>query len=471
MLIDRRTFLMSSAAAVAAPALALAQTADVDVAIVGAGAAGIAAARRVAAANRSFRLIEASERIGGRCITDTRTFGRPFDRGAHWIYSPDANAVAQAGTRAGVDIYPAPPGQKVRVGRRYAREGEMEEFLATLVRARRAIEETTRRGDVSCAQALPKDLGSWQQTIEFLFGPSAFGKDLAALSALDFIKSAERDVAAFCRLGFGALLAKVGERVPVQLATPATRITWQGRSGVEIETARGKFSARTAIVTASTNMLASGRIAFAPELPRRQLDAAARLSLGSQDRVALELAGNPLGMQRDELMFEKSNDARTALLLANITGSTLCFVDVGGRFGRDLAAQGERAVVAFATDWLANLYGEDIRKAVGRSAATQWNMEPWVLGAASAAAPGGQGARRVLMEPLAARMWLAGEAAHETLWGTVAGAWESGERAATEALKAIGALKEPEKEKPAPQQRQRRKPRQRQPRQPAQPRF
>ena len=47
-------------------------------------------------------------------------------------------------------------------------------------------------------------------------------------------------------------------------------------------------------------------------------------------------------------------------------------------------------------------------------------------------------------------MFLAGEATHETLWGTVDGAWESGERAADAALRRIGALKEPE---PAPVRR------------------
>src|SRR5580693_4742361 len=63
----------------------------VDVAIVGAGAAGIAAARKVAAAGRRYVLIEATDHIGGRCITDTKTFGVPYDRGAHWLYLPDTN--------------------------------------------------------------------------------------------------------------------------------------------------------------------------------------------------------------------------------------------------------------------------------------------------------------------------------------------------------------------------------------------
>src|SRR5262249_15966966 len=69
---NRRAFLAGSAASAAAPALrALAATGDLDAVVVGAGAAGIAAGRRLAAAGRRFAVIEAAERVGGRCITDT----------------------------------------------------------------------------------------------------------------------------------------------------------------------------------------------------------------------------------------------------------------------------------------------------------------------------------------------------------------------------------------------------------------
>src|SRR5205807_4966795 len=104
---------------------------------------------------------------------------------------------------------------------------------------------------------------------------------------------------------------------------------------------RGTLSARAAIVTASTAVLAAGKIKFSPDLPKRQLDALGRLSLGSYDRIALELPGNPLGLQSDDLVFEKATGPRTAALLANVSGSNLCFIDVAGAFGRELALEGE----------------------------------------------------------------------------------------------------------------------------------
>ena len=78
-----------------------------------------------------------------------------------------------------------------------------------------------------------------------------------------------------------------------------------------------------------------------------------------------------------------------------------------------------------------------------KSSATRWNAAPFALGAMSAAGPGGQSSRKVLSEPIGC-MYLAGEATHETLWGTIDGAWESGERAAEAALRRIGALRDPE---------------------------
>jgi monoamine oxidase len=450
MSFSRRDFLAASVAAMAVPgaarAAAVALPKDAEIVVVGAGAAGIAAARRVLAANRKVVIVEAANRIGGRCWTDTETFGVPFDRGARWLYS-NANPVARLARTVAMDIYAAPQAQKIRIGRRNARAGETEDFLATLVRTNRALGDPNRKADVTALDAMPKDTGEWAKTLEFTLGPFTSGKDLKEVSALDLSRQEPRDAGAFCRQGLGALVGKLCEPVPVVLGQPATRIVWGGRE-LAVETGLGRVTARAVIVTVSTSVLTSGRIKFAPDLPKRHLDAASRLSLGSYDHIALELPNNPLGLQRDDIVVEKSETNRTALLLANVASSAICTVGVGGSFGRDLGAQGEGAMVAFAVEWLTKLYGNDVKTAVKRSAVTRWNASPYTLGAISAAAPGAQGGRRILMEPLGS-LFFAGEAAHETLWGTVGGAWESGERAAEAALRRIGALAPEAKEQPA----------------------
>jgi monoamine oxidase len=83
----RRDFLSASAGLAMLPVLGRRVAAaplprEADIVVIGAGAAGIAAARRIMAANRKVIVVEASSQIGGRCQTDTTTFDVPFDRGA-----------------------------------------------------------------------------------------------------------------------------------------------------------------------------------------------------------------------------------------------------------------------------------------------------------------------------------------------------------------------------------------------------
>jgi monoamine oxidase len=459
MTLTRREFLIASAGVAAMPTFgSRAQAAtlprEADIVVIGAGAAGIAAARRIMAANRKVIVIEASGQAGGRCLTDITTFDVPFDRGARWLHNPETNPMVRLARSAGLDMSATPAGQKIRVGRRNARAGETEEFLAALVRANRAIDDASRgRADVSCASALPRDLGDWAWTAEFILGANATGKDLKDVSAIDKARAQDRTAAIGCRQGLGTLVAKLAADVPLALSTQASHVAWNGRD-VTVDTPSGRIAARAAIITVSSNVLVAGNIKFTPELPKRQLDAASRLGLGSYDRIALQLPGNPLGLSRDDVLIEQSNSTRTAMLFANVGGSSLCMLDIAGSFGRDLSAQGEAAMTAFAVEWLTKLYGSDVGAAVKKTSVTRWNAAPFALGAMSVAAVGGQPSRKILTEPVGC-MYLAGEATHETLWGTVDGAWESGERAADAALRKIGALRDAEPAAPATKQRRR----------------
>jgi monoamine oxidase len=305
---------------------------------------------------------------------------------------------------------------------------------------------------------LPKDLGDWAGAAEFMLGASFAGKDLKELSAIDKGRAQDRNAAIACRQGLGTLITKLGEQAPVALSSPVSRIAWSSRD-VGVETQGGKIAARAVIVTVSTNVLTSGAIKFTPDIPKRTLDAASKLGLGSYDRIMLQLPGNPLGLSRDDSLIEQSNSTRTALMFANIGGSSLCSIDVGGAFGRELSEQGEKAMVAFAREWITKLFGSEAAAAVQKTSVTRWNASPYVMGAMSAASPGGQLSRKILTEPIG-NVFLAGEATHETLWGTVDGAWESGERAADAALRKIGALKDDPADVPTQSTKKRRVPRQ-----------
>ena len=442
--LTRRSFLATSAAAVASPAIgAPAAALDTEVIIIGAGAAGIAAARRLSVANRRFMMLEASGLVGGRCVTDTNLFGVPLDLGARWIYAPETNPLVRLGPKTGFDLDQVKTRTQLRVGRREARDSELEEFLGMRVRARHAIDEASRgKTDSDADAALPRELRDWRPTMEFILGAYGCGRDLREVSVYDYAKVMERDRSTYCRQGYGALLAKLAAVVPPRLSTPVTRIEWHDR--VVVETDKGKLVAGSAILTPSTNVLLSGDIKFVPDLPKRQLDALASLKLGSSERVVLELAGAPFGTAPDDLIFEKADGKRTAALRTNISGTALSMVDLGGSFARELSRAGDQAMIDFAVEWLVGLYGSDLKKAVKRTYATRWSDNPFVRGAFATASPGKQAARKTLMEPLQGKLYFAGEAINETNWGSVGGAWESGSRAAEAILRKLGVLKEPE---------------------------
>ncbi len=162
-------------------------------------------------------------------------------RGAHWIHMPDINPVAQLAAKAGVDVYAAPPGQKVRIGRRYARKAEMEDYLvgsgAGQARDRR---KAARKGErFMPGRPCRKISANGNARSSSISGLGAAARNFRRCHRWTSPDPAERDIDAFCRIGFGGLLGRLADGIDVQLSTPVTRIGWGGKSNVEVETARG----------------------------------------------------------------------------------------------------------------------------------------------------------------------------------------------------------------------------------------
>lgn len=429
--VTRRSALAGLVSTVSCPAVAgLQLQPDFDVLIVGAGAAGIAAARRLAGSGRTFAVIEAGDRRGGRCFTDTSTFGHPYDHGAHLMHLPEQSTLTKLASQHRIELYPDPESEQIRIFGRIGFERDLEELYADRVRCDSAISDAAAgKDDISCADALPNDLGDWRPTMDFIFGPYRFGADLKDLSAKEYAVSINRGPAVLCRQGVGFLIERLAIGLPIKFFSPVTVVDWGERS-VALETNGGVISARAVIITASTAVLASGKIKFKPNLPAPYSKAFEKLKLGSYDHVAIEFNGNPLGLDANEVVFEKAHNAKTTALFANVHGTRLSIVLVAGKMGAELAEKGASSMNDFALDWISNVFGRDLKKAVLRTHATSWNKQPWALGAFSSAPPGAQEARKVLSEPLNDTVWFAGEAVNQTMWGTVGGAWRDGERAA-----------------------------------------
>jgi monoamine oxidase len=412
---------------------------DFDVLIVGAGAAGIAAGRRVAASKRTFAIIEAPDRRGGRCFTDTTTFSVPYDKGACLIHLPAVSPLGKLANASGAELYPDPVIEEVRIrGYRAFKGGleeihskaELEEFYTNRVRCYRAISiAAAGKDDISCEDALPADLDDWRRTMEFALGPYRLGTELKDLAVKEYAVSIDRSPAVLCRQGAGVLLNKLALGLPTRFFSPVTLVDWGDRS-VTLETSGGTLTARAAIITASTAVLASGKIKFRPNLSAPYLKAFDTLKLGSYDNVAIEFNRNAPRLGANEVVFERGNNSKAAALFANVHGMRLSSLILAGKNGAELADKGASAMTDFALDWVSDMFRSSVKKSIVRTQAFSWNKQPWTLGALSSGNPGALEAREALAEPVNGVLWFAGEAVNQTCWATVGGAWQDGERAA-----------------------------------------
>ena len=417
---------------------ALGQQNEADVIIIGAGAAGISAARRIAEAGRSYVLIEASNRVGGRTITDTAQFGVPFDLGAARLNMPAARPMAAFGRAEGLDISRAPEGSRLYVNGREAGDADYEDFIGTVRRGERAIVAAgDANRDMPAARALP-DLGPWGPSARFVLGPFNCAKELDQVSTVDVARSDERESEDLCRQGVGTLVAHLARPLTVRLETAARSVDLGARL-VAVQTNRGTLLGRTVIVAVPPSVIAAGKLRILPALAQRYRTAVEKITLGAFDHIGFRLPRNPAGLGVDELVHFRAEGPRAYALRARIGGSDLYSLEVGGDVALGLADAPPEAAAAFVKEALAREFGADAASRVGKVFATRWTKEPWALGAFSCALPGFGNMRRAFVETVAGRLVFAGEHAHETLWGTVGGAWLSGERAARQALGLIGA--------------------------------
>ena len=278
-----------------------------EVVIIGAGAAGIAAARRLVAAGRSVVLLEAAAEVGGRCITDTKTFGVPYDRGANWIYNADINPL--------VKLAPPDRARRLSGAARPARAHrpalcarKRDGALARRDRARQQCHcrrrpqgrRRLRAGAAEGSRRVAPDHRVHARPLWLRQGPCArFPRSTSRARPTATTRRFAARVLARCWRSLQPVCRCSSQRRrPRSIGVCARRCRHDAEGP--------HHRARAAIVTASTNVLAAGKIRFDPELPRRYLDAVTRLKLGSYDHIALELPDNPLGLRSDELVFEKS---------------------------------------------------------------------------------------------------------------------------------------------------------------------
>ena len=424
-----------------------------DVAVVGAGAAGLSAARELTAAGLTTRVLEARDRIGGRIFSEhIAGFPLPIELGAEFVHGrPDE--IWDLVRNAGLAI--------VEVTERHdlARDGglvpapALGAALAELTERARSLAADRPIAELLRTMSLTPDQAPL--LLRYVEGFHAVDAERASARAFARVESGEGSGSSsgFRLLaGYDSVVAHLHGGLPadsVQLETPVTGIRWAPGS-VEIERSNGpSITARAAVITVPASVLAGGDgPVFEPGLPEKDA-ALACIAGGAAMRLVLRFRSSwweelPGAQRRGEsVSFIHIPDAPlpTWWTPAPIRAPLLVGWAGGPRAAR-FAGWEDNAVIEAGLDTLAAAFALErtaLRELLLDARTHDWAADPWARGAYSYPVAGGEGAQARLAEPVAGTLFFAGEATHTGgEHASVHGAIATGRRAAREVIASLG---------------------------------
>ena len=407
--------------------------------VVGAGMAGLSAARSLADAGRPVRVIEARDRIGGRVCTD-RAWGTPLELGASWIHGTTDNPLTGLAQRAraqlvstdyygwaklAVDPAVAPLNYHSSTWRSFVERARSRGGAGDLGTAVQAA------ADGASLSASERAALAFYLTTEIEDEYAAGANQLSA-STFDRGDYAGGDQSVITN-GYDALPKLLADGLPIELNTAVTAVAQRG-DAVIVRTKDKSFQGPAAIVTVPLGVLKSGAIAFDPPLPGAHARAVTALGFGALaksffrvdqrtwkvDNAFYQYIGPEGGLWSQ--WFTLPGDAGPIVLAFN-----------GGDRGRFVESRAPTDLLASALPVARRLFGDNISLTDVRT--SKWTVDPYALGAYSFHPPGsGLEDRRSLQQPIGERLYLAGEAVGVDNPGTATGALASGRHAASQLL-------------------------------------
>lgn len=445
-----------------------------DVIIVGAGAAGLSAAGALRRAGRQVALLEARDRLGGRIATVHPAFSAvPVELGAEFVHGrPEVIFDAAATGAAPISIHELTWRQtRSRGGRLEVDEDDSGESIQHL---HRQIDLQSRSSYAEFLHSVAGEDSLKAAARSYVEGFHAADTERISAAAVRGADEAEArcegDRVFRVSAGYDALIGRLACDLDAEhtfLQTVVREIVWDDpQAGNADATVRlrahsragfplPEFTAASVIITLPVGVLQAGvdagdgPVVFRPELPPAHQQAIAGLAMGEVARVTLQMRHSfwqALAAQHGEagrnLEFVQSDDPVFPVWwTAHPASATLLTAWAGGPKARKLlfaaAANGE-AVAGEALRACSRVFGVE-QAVVERSLAGwhfhDWSRDPFSRGAYSYITAGNEHAARQLAEPVANRLFFAGEATHwEGENGTVHGAIASGLRAAREIL-------------------------------------
>jgi monoamine oxidase len=410
-----------------------------DAIVIGAGVAGLAAARELCAAGRRVAILEARDRIGGRIMTvHDAGLPVPAELGAEFVHGRPLETweIIRAHGLMACDV--GDDHKSVHTDISEPLEGvpldpvfeEMRRFAAP----DRTFEAYLRES--SC------DVDAKRRAAGFVEGFNAARKERIGVQSLLQDEEASEQIAgdrSFRILnGYDSVPnALLPERAKLELGAAVSEIKWR-RGSVEAVTDRGVFHAERAIVTVPLGVMQTGGIRWTPE-PARILTAARQLAMGDVARITFLFHerfwedtldfGFLHSMNPDVPTWWSTLPVRAPMLTGWAAGP---YFDAYRSVPADEVARRAQAALAH----LLRVDAAEVRRQTVHWYCHDWHADPWSRGAYSYTPAGALPARAAMAEPVEDTLYFAGEATEtEGHSGTVHGAIASGRRAARQILR------------------------------------
>lgn len=411
-----------------------------DTVIIGAGAAGLSAARALSGAGRRIAIVEARSRLGGRIHSlDVEGISAPIELGPEFIHGENASTF---GITDAAPLHVA----ELRDDHwwRFA-NGKCErlDYGEQLSKVRKKISRLRR--DISFDDFLrrQKNLSPRLRTLacRFVEGYHAAHVERMSAKALEIsdeelqgegnrqfrLAGPQSGIIDYLRAGLDP------DKSEIFLDTPVQRVAWAPGS-VTVHANGRRFRAKSLVITIPIGVWKAKTIEFDP--PLREKEAAlAKLEMGQVVKIAFHFRERFF----DQITFLHTDDPLMPTWWTTAPLRSPVLIGwAGGRAAEALAAEPKDMRIDRALDALAAAWSMPRRKIDGILAGTfthDWQSDPWTRGAYSYSGVGGADAHDALAKPLRKTLFFAGEATSSDQTGTVAGAIDSGRRAAREILR------------------------------------